>query len=118
MPNAARCGTKLGGMQYLLVGVLGLRFSHSREIHRMDVLPAVICLIAGTTQETPDTAYQPSPRPMPTKLPGLEYPDRFEVRYVSANGGIRWNKQWVKVSSTRIGEYIGLEGIDDGVWNV
>jgi hypothetical protein len=28
---------------------------------------------------------------MPAKLPALEYPDRFEVRYVSANGGIRWN---------------------------
>jgi hypothetical protein len=27
---------------------------------------------------------------MPDRLPPLEYPDRFEVRYVSANGGIRW----------------------------
>ena len=35
--------------------------------------------------------YEPSPREMPNKLPPLEYPDRFEVRYVSANGGIRWN---------------------------
>ena len=38
-------------------------------------------------QETPASCYTPSPRPMPDRLPPLEYPDRFEVRYVSANGG-------------------------------
>lgn len=67
---------------------------------------------------TPASVYVPSPRPMPDKLPPLEYPDRFEVRYVSANGGIRWNKAWVNVSVTCAGEYVGLEEIDDGVWNV
>jgi hypothetical protein len=40
------------------------------------------------------------------------------VRYVSANGGIRGNKAWGNVSTTCIGEYVGLEEIDDGVWNV
>jgi hypothetical protein len=69
-------------------------------------------------QRTPAEFYRPSMRPMPVKLPALEYPDRFEVRYVSANGGIRWNKQWVNVSTTCIGEYVGLEEIDDGIWNV
>jgi len=58
------------------------------------------------------------PRPMPDRLPPLEYPDRFEVRYVSANGGIRWNRRWVNVSIVCVGEYVGLEEIDDGVWNV
>jgi len=67
---------------------------------------------------TPAACYEPSPRPMPHTLPPLEYPDRFEVRYVSANGGIRWNSQWVNVSTTCAGEYVGLEEIDDGVWNV
>jgi len=69
-------------------------------------------------QRTPAELYQPSTRTMPPKLPPLEYPDRFEVRYVSANGGIRWNKQWVNVSTTCISEYVGLEEIDDGIWNV
>jgi putative transposase len=69
-------------------------------------------------QQTPASVYEPSLRPMPSKLPALEYPDRFEVRYVSANGGIRWNKAWVNVSTTCIGEYVGLEEIDDGIWNV
>lgn len=69
-------------------------------------------------QQTPASVYQPSPREMPNKLPPLEYPDRFELRYVSANGGIRWNSDWVNVSIVCAGEYVGLEEIDDGVWNV
>jgi transposase InsO family protein len=69
-------------------------------------------------QQTPASVYERSPREMPDKLPPLEYPDRFEVRYVSANGGIRWNHDWVNVSTVCAGEYIGLEEIDDGVWDV
>ena len=70
-------------------------------------------------QQTPASLYQPSSRQMPDKLSPLVYPDRFEVRYVSANGGIRWKKHaWVNVSSVCIGEYVGLEEIDDGIWNV
>jgi hypothetical protein len=68
--------------------------------------------------QTPSSRYEASPRQMPNKLAALEYPDRFEVRYVSANGGIRWNKQWVNVSTVCVGEYVGLEEIDDGIWNV
>jgi hypothetical protein len=73
---------------------------------------------AALDLQTPASRYEVSPREMPTKLPPLEYPDRFEVRYVSANGGIRWHHQWVNVSHICIGEYVGLEEIDDGVWNV
>lgn len=69
-------------------------------------------------QQTPASLSQPSPREMPNKIPPLEYPDRFEVRYVSANGGIRWNRDWVNVSIVCVGEYVGLEEIDDGIWNV
>jgi putative transposase len=67
---------------------------------------------------TPAACYQPSSRLMPDRLPPLVYPDRFEVRYVSYNGGIRWNSDWVNVSIVCAGEYVGLEEIDDGVWNV
>jgi transposase InsO family protein len=67
---------------------------------------------------TPASAYSSSQRSMPDRLPPLEYPDHFEVRYVSANGGIRWDCAWVNVSTTCIGEYVGLEEIDDGIWNV
>jgi putative transposase len=69
-------------------------------------------------RHTPAAYDAPSPRKMPHKLPPLEYPDRFEVRYVSAHGGIRWPHQWVNVSHTCVGEYVGLEEIDTGVWHV
>jgi putative transposase len=52
------------------------------------------------------------------RWPPLQYPDRFEVRYVSGNGGMRWNSRWVAVSIVCVGEYVGLEEIADGIWNV
>lgn len=67
---------------------------------------------------TPASIYQPSPRPFPSKLPSLEYPDHFEKRYVSYNGGIRWKSAWVHVSITCAGQYLGLEAIDNQIWNV
>jgi transposase InsO family protein len=80
-------------------------FNHERPHEALDM-------------HTPAACDEPSPRKMPNKLPPLEYPDRCEVRDVSANGGIRWNHQWVNLSHTCVGEYVGLEEIDDGVWNV
>jgi putative transposase len=69
-------------------------------------------------QLTPASCYTPSARPMPDKIPPLEYPDRFEKRLVSNNGGIRWNHHWVNVSVCCAQECVGLEEIDDGIWNV
>ena len=39
------------------------------------------------------------------------------MRYVSSNGGIRWENDWVNVSTVCAGNYVGLEEIDDEVWN-
>jgi hypothetical protein len=69
-------------------------------------------------QATLAACYGASPRPMPDRLPPPEYPDRFDVRYVSANGGISWNSRWVNVSIVCVGEHVGLEEIADGIWNV
>jgi transposase InsO family protein len=80
-------------------------FNHQRPHEALDM-------------QTPASLYTPSPRPMPDKLPELEYPDRFEIRYVSANGGFRWKSNWVCISHVLEGQHIGLEEIDDGVWNV
>jgi putative transposase len=80
-------------------------FNHERPHEALDM-------------QTPAQRYQASPRPMPDTLAQPEYPDRFEVRYVSANGGIRWRRQWVNVTSALVGEYVGLEEIDDGQWDV
>src|SRR5207237_4829632 len=35
--------------------------------------------------QTPASLYEPSPRKMPNRLSALEYTDRFEARYTSAN---------------------------------
>ena len=48
----------------------------------------------------------------------MEYPPHFEVRLVSANGGIRWLHDWVNVSHVLGGEYVGLEEIDEGEWDL
>jgi transposase InsO family protein len=69
-------------------------------------------------QETPGSVYQPSPRALPRTLAPLEYPGHFEVRLVSRNSGIRWKKHWVCVTHTLAGEYVGLEEVDDGLWDV
>lgn len=67
---------------------------------------------------TPGSIYIPSTRPMPTRLPQIEYPDHFEVRYVSATGGIKWKCDWYNVSSVLVGEYVGLEEVDDDQWDI
>ena len=69
-------------------------------------------------QETPAQHYLPSPRERPRRLPSLEYPGHFEVRLVSRNSGIRWKKRWVCVTHTLAGEYIRLEEVGDGLWDV
>ena len=66
----------------------------------------------------PAQLYVPSSRAMPTRLLPMEYPDRFEVRKVSSAGGIRWGKQYVNVTSALVGEYVGLEAVEDGLWDV
>lgn len=69
-------------------------------------------------QETPASIYSASPRQLPRKLPRIEYPGHFEVRYVSANGGIRWKCAWVNVTTTLAGQYVGLEAVADETWDV
>ena len=68
--------------------------------------------------KSPSTLYVPSHRAYPQQIEHPTYPAHFEVRYVSRNNGIRWNRRWINVSSTLREEYIGCEEIEDGVWNV
>ncbi|MGH2362083.1 MAG: integrase core domain-containing protein, partial [bacterium] len=69
-------------------------------------------------QETPASVYRASRRELPRTLAPLEYPGHFEVRLVSRNSGIRWNRHWVCVTHTLAGEYVGLEEVDNGIWDV
>ena len=68
--------------------------------------------------KTPAEVYTYSPRPMPDKLPQIEYPAHFEVRRVSKNAGMRWYTNRFCVSNVLGGEYVGLEEVDNGIWNV
>ena len=69
-------------------------------------------------QVTPASRYRPSARVLPKALPSLEYPAHYELRYVSANGGIRWKCEWVCVTHTLAGEFVGLNEVGDGLWDV
>jgi putative transposase len=69
-------------------------------------------------QETPASLYAPSSRPMPRKILPFEYPACFEVRFVNASGGMRWRSNWVQICTVCSGENVGLEEIDDGIWEV
>lgn len=51
-------------------------------------------------QQTPASIYRPSRRQLPRTLPPIDYPGHFEVRLVSRNSGIRWEKHWVCVTHT------------------
>jgi putative transposase len=68
--------------------------------------------------DTPASRYHTSSRRLPHTLAPLAYPAHFETRLVSTNGGIRWNSHWVAVSTTCAGEHVGLEAVDDAIWDV
>jgi len=69
-------------------------------------------------QQPPARVYTASARPYPARLAPLEYPAHYEVRLVSANGGMRWHFHRVNVSHLLAGEYVGLEEVADGEWDV
>jgi putative transposase len=68
--------------------------------------------------QPPSTVYRPSRRPYRGPVEPLEYPGHFELRKVSRNGGIRWQKAWVNVSHVLAEETVGFEAVADGLWDV
>lgn len=66
----------------------------------------------------PASCYAPSPRPLPTRLPPLEYPGHTEVRLVASNGCISWNGAPLFVATALAGEYVAFEEIEDARWTV
>jgi putative transposase len=66
----------------------------------------------------PADLYEPSPRPFPKELQPITYPGHFETRLVSSNGGIRWYADRILVTTLLGGHHIGLEEIDQGLFNV
>jgi transposase InsO family protein len=48
----------------------------------------------------------------------VEYPGHFEPRRVGNRGEIKWKGQVLFVSESLVGEQVGLEETDDGVWTL
>jgi transposase InsO family protein len=68
--------------------------------------------------EVPASRYQASVRPYPERLPGVEYPGHFRVLKVGSNGCLTWRQRPIFVSQVLVGEHLGLEPEDDGIWSV
>jgi transposase InsO family protein len=69
-------------------------------------------------QGTPASRYTASPRPYPETLPEMQYPDYFEVRTIRSSGVVYSHNGQIYVSHLLKGEQVGLEEIDDGVWDI
>jgi len=67
---------------------------------------------------TPASRWKRSRRPYPERIPAPLYPPHLEVRRVSNAGCFRLHSGQQFLSQALNGELIGLEQIDDAVWNV
>jgi putative transposase len=69
-------------------------------------------------QVAPATLYAASSRPLPARLPPVEYPGHFEKRRVSTAGCFSWHSQTLFLTRALADQYVGLEEVDDGIWTV
>lgn len=67
---------------------------------------------------TPSSAYTPSPRPFPRRLPPLDYPLHFKVKRVTNAGTIRFKHKLLFIANALKQNYIGLEEVADGIWSI
>jgi putative transposase len=68
--------------------------------------------------DTPASHWMPSPRPYPERIAPAAYPGHFAVRRVSNAGTFRLHSGQHFLSPALNGEYIGLEEVQDGIWNI
>src|SRR3989337_3000584 len=66
----------------------------------------------------PAQVYQPSTRCMPKRVEPYDYPSHYLVRRVSRDGTIRVLRNQVFVSNTLHEDDVGLEEVDDGVYDL
>lgn len=69
-------------------------------------------------QKTPESCYQPSPRPYPDRLPPLEYPGHFLVKKITTGGTFRFRNRLLYLANAMVDQPIGLEETEDGVWSI
>jgi transposase InsO family protein len=68
--------------------------------------------------QPPATSYAPSRRPLPPRVPPVDYPGHMEVRLVSSNGCVSWKSAPLFVATPLAGEHVAFEEIDDGLWTL
>jgi len=66
----------------------------------------------------PAQLYRPSTRAVPKRMEAYDYPSHYLVRRVSRCGTIRVLRNQVFVSQTLNEDYVGLEEVDDGVYDL
>jgi hypothetical protein len=66
----------------------------------------------------PAELYRRSPRSMPKRIGTYDYPGHYLVRRVSRCGTIRVLHRQIFVSQTLNEDYVGLEEVDDGVYDL
>ena len=72
----------------------------------------------GIDGDLPEERWTPSPRLYPERLVPPEYPSHLEVRRVSHAGTFRLKAKQPFLSNALSDEYIGLEEVGDGLWNI
>ena len=69
--------------------------------------------------ETPASVHEFSTRPFPERIPHFDYDSALKVLKVTRNGSVRWGSyNWVYVSASLQGKYIGALEIGNGIWRV
>lgn len=68
--------------------------------------------------QRPAQLYRPSTRAMPRRLEAYDFPSHFLVRRVSRDGTIRVLRNQIFVSNTLHDDFVGLEEVDDGVFDL
>jgi transposase InsO family protein len=67
-------------------------------------------------QKTPASLYRVSEKTYPRRLASPEYPSDWTVRKIRSSGTFKWHRQELYLSEALIGETVGFEPRDDGLW--
>jgi putative transposase len=73
---------------------------------------------AALDNDRPARWYQPSTRPLPTRLPPLEYARHLEIRRVASNGCVSWRGDALFLATPLADEDVAFEEVNDGLWTV
>ena len=69
--------------------------------------------------KTPASVHNFSTRPFPERISNFDYESEMKVLKVTKNGSVRWGSyNWVYLSASLQGKYIGALEIGNGIWRV